>query len=60
MAFQLSEVPKSPRRFGTQVAYLTYHDHYVRGGELGWLIKNRRIDVEFLQHVVMETREPLI
>jgi hypothetical protein len=58
MAFQLSEVPKSPNKYGTQVAYLTYRDRYVRGGEMGWQFAYREIDVQFLQHVVMETREP--
>jgi hypothetical protein len=58
MAFQLSEIPKSPMRYGCQVGYITYHDRYVRGGELDWQFENRRIDVQFLQHVVMETRDP--
>ena len=57
-AYQLSEVPKSPNKYGTQVAFLTYHDQYLRGGELGWQFARRRIAVEFLHHVVMETREP--
>lgn len=45
-AHHLSAIPEG--RCNDHIAYLTYHDRYVRG-PAGWQFENRRLEVHFVE-----------